>query len=79
MARHPLKLGYKASAEQFGPRDLLDFTVLAEESGFLGCYVVVRTRTRPFLAHSPARVAPIPMEPFPQTSVFIFARASSAV
>jgi coenzyme F420-dependent glucose-6-phosphate dehydrogenase len=34
MARHPLKLGYKASAEQFGPRDLLDFTVLAEESGF---------------------------------------------
>lgn len=34
MARHPLKLGYKASAEQFGPRALLDFTVLAEESGF---------------------------------------------
>jgi coenzyme F420-dependent glucose-6-phosphate dehydrogenase len=34
MARHPLKLGYKASAEQFGPRELLDFTVLAEESGF---------------------------------------------
>ncbi len=34
MARHPLKLGYKASAEQFGPRQLLDFTVEAEETGF---------------------------------------------
>jgi coenzyme F420-dependent glucose-6-phosphate dehydrogenase len=29
-----LKLGYKASAEQFGPRDLLEFAVLAEEYGF---------------------------------------------
>jgi coenzyme F420-dependent glucose-6-phosphate dehydrogenase len=28
-----LQLGYKASAEQFGPRDLLDFSVLAEELG----------------------------------------------
>ena len=26
-----LKLGYKASAEQFGPRELLDFSRLAEE------------------------------------------------
>ena len=34
MANHPLKLGYKASAEQFGPRQLLDFTVEAEENGF---------------------------------------------
>ncbi len=34
MADHPLKLGYKASAEQFGPRQLLDFTVEAEENGF---------------------------------------------
>lgn len=31
---HPLKLGYKASAEQFGPRKLLDFSVEAEECGF---------------------------------------------
>ena len=31
-----LKLGYKASAEQFGPRELLDFSVLAEESGRSG-------------------------------------------
>jgi coenzyme F420-dependent glucose-6-phosphate dehydrogenase len=34
MANHSLKLGYKASAEQFGPRQLLDFTVEAEENGF---------------------------------------------
>ena len=30
----PLRLGWKASAEQFGPRPLLDFAVLAEELGF---------------------------------------------
>jgi coenzyme F420-dependent glucose-6-phosphate dehydrogenase len=29
-----LKLGYKASAEQFGPRELLDYACLAEELGF---------------------------------------------
>ncbi len=29
-----LKLGYKASAEQFGPRELLEFSVVAEEMGF---------------------------------------------
>jgi coenzyme F420-dependent glucose-6-phosphate dehydrogenase len=29
-----LKLGYKASAEQFGPRELLDLAVYAENSGF---------------------------------------------
>jgi coenzyme F420-dependent glucose-6-phosphate dehydrogenase len=29
----PLKLGYKASAEQFGPRDLVELAVLAEERG----------------------------------------------
>lgn len=29
-----LKLGYKASAEQFGPRELLKFSVVAEEVGF---------------------------------------------
>src|SRR2546421_2598815 len=34
MAKHPLKIGYKASAEQFGPRQLLNFAVEAEESGF---------------------------------------------
>jgi coenzyme F420-dependent glucose-6-phosphate dehydrogenase len=30
----PLRLGWKASAEQFGPRTLLEFAVLAEELGF---------------------------------------------
>ncbi|WP_396667164.1 glucose-6-phosphate dehydrogenase (coenzyme-F420) [Microbacterium sp. R86528] len=30
----PLRFGYKASAEQFGPSELVDFTVLAEEMGF---------------------------------------------
>jgi len=29
-----LKLGYKASAEQFSPRDLLEFAVCAEDCGF---------------------------------------------
>ena len=29
-----LKLGYKASAEQFGPRELLEFGVIAEQVGF---------------------------------------------
>jgi coenzyme F420-dependent glucose-6-phosphate dehydrogenase len=28
-----MKIGYKASAEQFGPRELLDFAVLAEGRG----------------------------------------------
>jgi coenzyme F420-dependent glucose-6-phosphate dehydrogenase len=30
----PLKLGYKASAEQFPPRRLLDFAIAAERAGF---------------------------------------------
>ena len=34
-----LKIGYKASAEQFGPRELLDFSVLAEEAGFESVFV----------------------------------------
>lgn len=34
-----LKLGYKASAEQFGPRELLDFSLLAEENGFDSVFV----------------------------------------
>lgn len=28
-----LKIGYKASAEQFGPRDLVEYSVLAEDVG----------------------------------------------
>ncbi len=34
-----LKLGYKASAEQFGPRELLEFSVIAEEVGFDSVWV----------------------------------------
>ncbi len=34
MASHPLRLGYKASAEQFGPRQLLNFAIEAEQCGF---------------------------------------------
>jgi coenzyme F420-dependent glucose-6-phosphate dehydrogenase len=34
-----LKIGYKASAEQFGPRELLEFSVLAEELGFDSVFV----------------------------------------
>src|SRR5437764_8597293 len=34
-----LKLGYKASAEQFGPRTLLDFAVEAEQCGFDSVWV----------------------------------------
>ncbi|MFE6970422.1 glucose-6-phosphate dehydrogenase (coenzyme-F420) [Isoptericola sp. NPDC057653] len=34
-----LQLGYKASAEQFSPRDLLAYTVLAEEAGFDSVFV----------------------------------------
>ncbi|WP_154794019.1 glucose-6-phosphate dehydrogenase (coenzyme-F420) [Occultella kanbiaonis] len=34
-----LRLGYKASAEQFAPRDLLGYTVLAEQAGFDSVFV----------------------------------------
>ncbi|HEX2316794.1 MAG TPA: glucose-6-phosphate dehydrogenase (coenzyme-F420) [Thermomonospora sp.] len=34
-----LKLGYKASGEQFGPRELLDYAVMAEEHGFDSVFV----------------------------------------
>lgn len=34
-----LRLGYKASAEQFGPNQLLDFAVLAEERGFDSVFI----------------------------------------
>src|ERR1700729_2308130 len=34
-----LRLGYKASAEQFSPRELLDFSRLAEESGFDSVFI----------------------------------------
>jgi coenzyme F420-dependent glucose-6-phosphate dehydrogenase len=34
-----LRLGYKASAEQFGPNELLAFSVLAEEQGFDSVFI----------------------------------------
>ena len=34
-----IKLGYKASAEQFGPSELLDFACLAEAVGFDSVFV----------------------------------------
>ncbi|MCW2604735.1 MAG: fdg [Pseudonocardiales bacterium] len=34
-----LKLGYKASAEQFAPRELLNFSILAEEVGFDSVFI----------------------------------------
>jgi coenzyme F420-dependent glucose-6-phosphate dehydrogenase len=36
---HLLKIGYKASAEQFGPGELLEFGCLAEELGFDSVFV----------------------------------------
>jgi coenzyme F420-dependent glucose-6-phosphate dehydrogenase len=36
---HRLKLGWKASAEQFGPCQLLDFAALAEEVGFESAWI----------------------------------------
>lgn len=35
----PLRFGYKASAEQFAPTQLLDFAVLAEKAGFDSVFV----------------------------------------
>jgi coenzyme F420-dependent glucose-6-phosphate dehydrogenase len=35
----PFRLGYKASAEQFGPRELLDFGILAEQLEFDSVFV----------------------------------------
>ena len=34
-----LRLGYKASAEQFAPRELLDFAIAAEQNGFDSVFV----------------------------------------
>ena len=39
MERHLLKLGYKASAEQFSPSELLDYSCLAEAVGFDSVFI----------------------------------------
>ncbi|GAA1685416.1 glucose-6-phosphate dehydrogenase (coenzyme-F420) [Microbacterium lacus] len=53
----PLRLGYKASAEQFGPNELADFAVLAEEVGFDS--VFVSDHLQPWMhdgGHAPAAI-----------------------
>jgi len=53
----PLRLGYKASAEQFGPTELLEFAVLAEEVGFDS--VMVSDHLQPWMhdgGHAPAAI-----------------------
>jgi coenzyme F420-dependent glucose-6-phosphate dehydrogenase len=44
-----LKFGYKASAEQFGPRELLEFAVQAEDAGFDS--VVISDHFQPWRHH----------------------------
>lgn len=53
----PIRFGYKASAEQFGPTELLDYAVLAEEVGFDS--VFISDHLQPWLhegGHAPASV-----------------------
>jgi coenzyme F420-dependent glucose-6-phosphate dehydrogenase len=53
----PLRFGYKASAEQFGPTELLDYAILAEEVGFDS--VFISDHLQPWLhegGHAPASV-----------------------
>src|SRR3954464_3449711 len=52
---HPIRFGYKASAEQFGPTELLEFSVHAEAHGFDA--VAVSDHFQPWRhhgGHSPA-------------------------
>ncbi len=53
----PLRFGYKASSEQFGPQELLDFAVLAEDVGFDS--VFISDHLQPWLhegGHAPAAI-----------------------
>lgn len=53
----PIRFGYKASAEQFGPQQLLDFGVLAEDLGFDS--VFVSDHLQPWMhdgGHAPAAI-----------------------
>src|SRR5919204_379631 len=55
-----IRFGYKASAEQFGPRELLDFSVLAEQSGLEIVAVSDHFRTiRATIYDKPAEPVPI--------------------
>jgi len=53
----PIRFGYKASAEQFAPRELLEYAVLAEEVGFDS--VFVSDHLQPWMhdgGHAPAAI-----------------------
>jgi coenzyme F420-dependent glucose-6-phosphate dehydrogenase len=53
-----IKLGYKASAEQFGPADLLRFAVIADEVGFDSVFVSDHFQPwRHTHGHAPSSVA----------------------
>jgi coenzyme F420-dependent glucose-6-phosphate dehydrogenase len=53
-----LKIGYKASAEQFGPNELLDFSCFAEEVGFDSVFVSDHFQPwRHTGGHAPASIA----------------------
>jgi coenzyme F420-dependent glucose-6-phosphate dehydrogenase len=53
-----LRIGYKASAEQFDPRSLLEFTVLAEELGFDS--VAISDHFQPWRHHTGNAPAALP-------------------
>jgi coenzyme F420-dependent glucose-6-phosphate dehydrogenase len=55
---HSLRVGYKASAEQFDPRSLLEFSVLAEELGFDS--VAISDHFQPWRHHSGHAPAALP-------------------
>jgi coenzyme F420-dependent glucose-6-phosphate dehydrogenase len=58
MARMPVRIGYKASAEQFDPVTLLDFAVEAERSGLE--IVAVSDHFQPWLHHGGHAPAALP-------------------
>ena len=58
MAANPFRFGYKASAEQFDPKTLLDYGVLAEQAGFES--VFISDHLQPWKhtdGHAPAAIA----------------------
>jgi coenzyme F420-dependent glucose-6-phosphate dehydrogenase len=58
VSKAPLKLGYKASAEQFGPTELLDYSLLAEQVGLDSVWVSDHFQPwRHTHAHSPFALA----------------------
>ena len=46
-----LAVGYKASAEQFGPRDLVELGVRAEEVGLDSVWVSDQVPSQPVIGH----------------------------